>query len=161
MSLNIKDETILDNEISEENKSKADKNFRKQYNDLINQLEMKDIVINKASFETLDYDYVPSDKRTEVKWRTSASYKNMENELRVFQRYNVTISDFKEKAAKAKLTFVFLIVYQSKINMDDKYFDIFKGVNLTLNTWPYFREFVHDSVTRMGWPPFIAPLYKA
>lgn len=161
MSTGVKNKSSLNNKTSIEKDNQAAKKFREQYNAFINQLEMTDIIINKAMMEMLDYDYVPSDNKTTVNWRTSANYENKENEIRVSQRFNVTISDKPGKQIKAKLTFVFLVVYNSKIPLNDELFSTFKDVNLSLNTWPYFREFVHNNMIRMGWPPFIAPLYKA
>ena len=36
----------------------------------------------------------------------------------------------------------------------------FANVNGVFNAWPYFREFVHASLSRMGLPPFILPVYR-
>ena len=44
--------------------------------------------------------------------------------------------------------------------MTKDYFAIFARVNLPVNTWPYFREFVHSMISRMGLPPVVLPLVK-
>jgi preprotein translocase subunit SecB len=44
--------------------------------------------------------------------------------------------------------------------MTKDYFGVFVQVNLPVNTWPYFREFVHSTVSRMGLPPVVLPLVK-
>lgn len=36
----------------------------------------------------------------------------------------------------------------------------FTDLNALVNAWPYFRELVHDTTTRMGIPPFFLPLLR-
>jgi hypothetical protein len=36
----------------------------------------------------------------------------------------------------------------------------FAQINGIFNAWPYFREFVHAALARMGLPPFILPVYR-
>jgi hypothetical protein len=36
----------------------------------------------------------------------------------------------------------------------------FAEINGIFNAWPYFREFVHAALARMGLPPFILPVYR-
>ncbi len=130
---------------------------RKEYNNFVKQIEVDDIRIVSAQVNILDYSYFPSS--AEVKWRTKASYEKVEEQFNVFHRYNVTIWDKEMKEAKAKISVTFLVSYSSKIPISDDLFTIFKVRNLPLNTWPYLREFVHNTTMRMGWPPFIAPTY--
>ena len=129
----------------------------KSYNEFVSQIQITKLHIVSAQFKMLDYSYFPSS--AEVKWRKGASYEQTEEQFNVSHRYNVTIWDKKAKGAKAKISVTFRVVYSSKIPISDELFEIFKGRNLPLNTWPYFREFVHNAIIRMGWPSFIAPTY--
>jgi len=129
----------------------------KDYNDFVTQIEITGIHIVSAQINMLDYSYFPSS--AEVKWRKTASYEKAEEQFNVFHRYNVTILDKETKGAKAKISVTFRVVYSSKIPINDDLFEVFKVRNLPLNTWPYFREFVHNAIMRMGWPSFIAPTY--
>jgi preprotein translocase subunit SecB len=36
----------------------------------------------------------------------------------------------------------------------------FRDGNVIFNCWPYFREYLQDSVQRMGFPPLIAPFLR-
>ena len=130
---------------------------RKDYNNFVRQIEINNIRIVSAQVNILDYSYFPSS--AEVKSRMKASYEKVEEQFNVFHRYNVTILDKETKEAKAKISVTFLVSYSSKIPISDDLFTIFKVRNLPLNTWPYLREFVHNTTMRMGWPPFIAPTY--
>ena len=129
----------------------------KSYNEFVTQIKITKLHIVSTEFKMLDYSYFPSS--AEVKWRTRASYEQAEEQFNVSHRYNVTILDKETKQAKAKISVIFYVVYSSKIPINDGLFEVFKVRNLSLNTWPYFREFVHNAIMRMGWPPFIAPTY--
>ncbi len=146
--------------MSEEKGTKRTKLLsNKEYNNFIKQIEVEDIHVVSAKTNILDYSYFPSS--AEVKWRTKASYEKQDEQFNVFHKYNVTIYDKETKEAKAKIIVNFLVIYSSKIPISDDLFAKFKVRNLPLNTWPYFREFVHNAIMRMGWPPFIAPTYVA
>ena len=129
----------------------------KEYNDFVTQIEITDLHIVSAQINKLDCSYFPSS--AEVKCRKAASYEKGEEQFNVFHRYNVTIHDKETKEVKAKISVIFRVVYSSKLSISDELFEVFKGRNLPLNTWPYFREFVHNAIMRMGWPSFIAPTY--
>ncbi|MBA7478096.1 hypothetical protein ES707_13512 [subsurface metagenome] len=137
-------------------KQKKVSSFR-EYNNFVKQIEIDDLRIVSAQVNILDYSYFPSS--TEVKWRMRASYEKTEEQFSVSHRYNVTILNKETNEAKAKISVTFFVVYSSEIPISDDFFRIFKTRNLPLNTWPYFREFVHNVTMRMGWPPFIAPTY--
>jgi hypothetical protein len=55
----------------------------------------------------------------------------------------------------------FEVRYSTAQRMTDEIFNEFGRRNLPLNTWPYFREFVHAALARTGWPVFVLPVYKA
>jgi hypothetical protein len=129
----------------------------KDYNNFVNQVEIADLRIISAQFKLVDYSYIPSSAK--VNLRMSASYEKAEGQFSADHRYNVTISEKGSKGAKAKISVTFRVVYFSKIAISDDLFEIFEARNLPLNTWPYFREFIHNTTLRMGWAPLIAPSY--
>lgn len=57
---------------------------------------------------------------------------------------------------------IFELTYRVPSNMSAPEEDLaeFARVNSVFNAWPYFREFVHASLARMGLPPFILPVYR-
>jgi len=129
---------------------------QQRYNSFIRGLDIEDICLTSATIQNLDHYYSPSS--AEVRWRMAASYENRENKIEVSHRYNVRILE-KGKELKAKIAVTFCVTYKSEMPMTEELFEGFKNQNLPLNTWPYFREFVHNAVLRMGWPPFIAPTF--
>jgi hypothetical protein len=134
-----------------------------QYNELIKQIDLIDICTQSAHFENPGCDELPN--TNSVSYTTKTWFINIENhtEFHAFQQYNVNIKDTKIRGNKktiAKLWVIFRVTYSTKIPMNDTLFEIFQKSNLPLNTWPYFREFTHNSFTRMGWSKIIAPSYK-
>jgi len=124
------------------------------YNNFIKELDIEDIRLTSATIKNLDCYYSPSS--AEVRWTMAANYENRDGKIEVFNRYNVRILE-KGEELKAKISVIFCVTYSSKAPMTDELFKEFKDRNLPLNTWPYFREFLHNAVLRMGWAPFIAP----
>ena len=126
------------------------------YNGFIRGLDIKDIRLTSAAIENIECSYMPTE--AVIKWRVAASYENKENRIEVIHRYNVRVLE-KDIDLRARIKVVFCVTYDSGTPMNNDYFARFKTRNLPLNTWPYFREYIHNSLSRMGWPPFIAPAF--
>jgi hypothetical protein len=61
------------------------------------------------------------------------------------------------------LTAVYYLMYESGSSLADVAPDKLKafiGVNAVHNAWPYWRELVQSTMTRMGLPPVTVPLLK-
>lgn len=128
----------------------------KGYNGFIRGLGIKDIRLTSATIENIECSYMPSE--AVIKWRIASSYENKEKRIEIIHRYNVRVLE-KNIDLKAKIKVVFCVTYESETPMNDDYFERFKARNLPLNTWPYFREYIHNSLSRMGWSSFVAPAY--
>lgn len=48
----------------------------------------------------------------------------------------------------------------AEMTADEDQLAAFARLNGVFNAWPYFREFVHASLARMGLPPFLLPVYR-
>lgn len=132
----------------------------RMYNAFMKDLRIKDIRLASATIKNLDCSYSPSS--AEIRWRIAAKYENRDDQIEVLNRYNVKILELeKDKGPKATITIIFCVTYDSKMPMTEELFEKFRDQSLLLHTWPYFREFVHNAVSRMGWPPFIAPIFTA
>ncbi|MCD4830595.1 MAG: hypothetical protein K8R02_02160 [Anaerohalosphaeraceae bacterium] len=57
---------------------------------------------------------------------------------------------------------VFLLVYQAKdlSNFNQKAFDSFGQANGIYNAWPYWREYVQNTTSRMGLPVLTVPVFR-
>ncbi len=138
------------------NMDKKETVTKPNYNGFIKGLDIKNIRLVSATIENMDCNYFPSS--AVVKWRMAANFENKDGEINVFHRYNVRVLE-QGKEVKAKMAMKFCVTYNSQAPMTEELFKRFKDSNLPINTWPYFREFVHSIISRMGWPPFIAPTF--
>jgi hypothetical protein len=60
----------------------------------------------------------------------------------------------------AQISIILGLLFSSQQPMTPEIFDVFKDVNLPVNTWPFLREFVSTTLGRMGWQPFTLPALK-
>ncbi len=70
----------------------------------------------------------------------------------------------KKKVLSIKVSYVLTYSYSIEGGPSPKklndYIAAFGGINGVLNAWPYLREFVQSTTTRMGLPPFFLPLHR-
>jgi hypothetical protein len=59
------------------------------------------------------------------------------------------------------VTATFGLRFSSNVPTTEGLLDVFRHVNLPMNTWPYWREFAQSTATRLGWPAITAPLLKS
>ncbi len=45
-------------------------------------------------------------------------------------------------------------------DLNEEHFVQFAQLNAIMNAWPYFRELVQNSTSRMGLPPVVMPLFR-
>ena len=133
------------------------KKAQESYNNFIKQIQINDIKLTASKIENSDCNYFP--KSAEISWKDTAKFEMEGKKFIIFHRYDVRVKDTPTKEIKAKVSVTFCVSYESKISMTEELFEPFKVRNLPINTWPYFREYVHDVLGRMGWPPFIMPVY--
>jgi hypothetical protein len=63
-------------------------------------------------------------------------------------------------SVRAEMEVRFGLHFTSARPMTSAIFEVFKSVNLPVNTWPFLREFVSTALGRMGWQPFTLPALK-
>lgn len=134
--------------------------FRKSYNKFIEGLKLDEIYLLSANVRYLKE--VDFKKRVLIKTRASAQLEILPgNAFKVIQKYSLEAKPKEENdITYLRISCEFAVIYDSKVKPTAKVFAIFKDSNLRLNTWPYFREFVHNTIARMNLPPMIAPLLK-
>lgn len=79
-----------------------------------------------------------------------------------FQAFHKYTAEFKGDRNRklAKVEVEFGLDYASDEPMNDELFEVFAETNLPLNSWPYFREYLSSTVSRIGWIPFTLPARK-
>lgn len=87
--------------------------------------------------------------------------KNEEGEIEILHKYRLNGKDTKLKKIAIKIECAFCLTFSSKKNFSQDFFEIFKSINLPVNSWPFFREFIFTLTSKMNIPPLTLPLFKA
>ncbi len=126
------------------------------YNAFIKQIELRVIWLKSAEVRNSHGPDAP--KEATIAVSKEASYEEIAVGFRAYQQYELRIEAANALAAEIKV--VFAADFTSNESMTDGIFTLFKEVNLPVNTWPYFREFVATTMGRWGWGPFTLPAFK-
>lgn len=72
------------------------------------------------------------------------------------------VPEQQEPEVVARVETSFLVTYVEKVGaeLSDEAIDEFAQHNVPFNVWPYWREVVHASFSRMGLPRVVLPLYR-
>ncbi len=81
-----------------------------------------------------------------------------DNLVRVFQNYTLKIANKdNENDVFVSIDATFLLDFQTGGPIDDEVFEIFSQSTVLIDSWPYFREIVQNTLLRMGLAPIIIP----
>jgi len=85
---------------------------------------------------------------------------NEEGRVEVLVTYNLLARSKGSRKAFLRIKCEYDLVYESAERLPQEFFEMYSKTSLPLNVWPYFREFVQSTSTRMGLPPITMPLFK-
>lgn len=106
-------------------------------------------------------DAVDTAKRIDLDLKATPSYKmNGERECLMTHMYELAARYEGKRKALFKVSCRYEVLYRVAAPMTDEIFGIFSQTSLTLTTWPFFREFVHNATARMGMPPLPLPVLR-
>jgi hypothetical protein len=127
------------------------------YVEFIQQLELERIWLKFSRVTNSFGGDIPQGASVTI--NDSHSWKDSDNGFQAFHKYTAEFrSERNRKLAKVDVEFG--LDYGSEEPMTDELFEIFAENNLPLNSWPYFRELLASTVSRMGWIPFTLPARK-
>ncbi|WP_119313922.1 hypothetical protein [Calidithermus terrae] len=130
-----------------------------EYGKFIEGLELFEVRLVRLNVEARSFAIKPADTRLEV--ADEASYTLVDGGFEVFHRYSLLATDAQQSSEPVgRIEAEFGLRFTSAQPINQPYFEIFRDVNLPVNTWPYWRELVQAMTARMGWPPITMPLLK-
>lgn len=138
-------------------KRSSSSRFQEDYLHFLGQLGITDVRLISAKIDNFAFP-MPS-RNYSVNVRTRTSYENAKGRIDMFHHYNLRILAQETQRPVAKLSVAFCVSYSSQISMTDEIFNTFKEHSLPLTTWPYFREFVHNTFSRMGLLGLVPPAF--
>lgn len=141
-----------------------DKSTRKispeDYRTILGLLELDDIFINSYSAK-LNKDSVS--KCLSFKISESSKFEQKNNDLNIDYTFKFVAKDTDNNEIALTINTTYSILYKIKnegIIITEDFMEVFRQVSLGMLLWPYFREFVNNTIYRMGMPQLVLPLKK-
>jgi hypothetical protein len=129
-----------------------------EYAEFISQINLRRIWLNEAHVK--NYRGFRTPEHATVNMASTERWEQDDRGFIAFQKWDVTFADRDTDHVHAELTAEFGLHFSSDIPMTEPIFEIFADANLPVNTWPYLREFLGSTLSRMNWFPFTLPALK-
>jgi len=140
--------------------NKKEKIDPKTYSEILIKLELKEIYLESCSVSHKREELLKQ-KGLDVAIKDKASYVQKDSKLSVTHKYDLTVKTPEmDRGFALKISISFCLTFHSEEIISKDFFDVFRTINLPLNSWPYFREFVQNMTQRMNMPPITLPFVK-
>lgn len=130
----------------------------KEYKDKLGNVELKSICLDSFS-ATVNRDKLGSSMKTSITDKREYEIKE-DGDVVFLHSFELINTSKLKKDYGIKITCSYSLCFRSKLELTSDFWDIFSAVNLHINTWPYFREFVQNTTQRMSLLPLTLPLIK-
>lgn len=128
----------------------------KEYNKLLKHINIADIVLKDIKSTLFKFSI---EEMARLEFKEAAQIINLKDDL-----INVEISYLLRAIAKKKKIFdlkaKYIVSFATDRQIPKEFFDIYNEISLPLQTFPYFRELVNSTISKMGLPALILPLRK-
>jgi len=85
-----------------------------------------------------------------------------DNHFKVYQDFSLAIADSGNRENPVvTVNSTFTLSFESEMAIDEDIFEILAQTTVLITAWPYFRELVQSTTTRMGIPPVVIPPLQA
>lgn len=131
---------------------------KKEYRSILNGLELDELCLEKGKFSVNKNELKPN---SNMKIEDKASFKQRgKNIVHIKHVYKLSVLNKESQKMSFNIECTFFIQFSTEKPLTKEFFDIYKNINLPINTWPYFREFVNNTTVRMNLPALTLPLFK-
>lgn len=132
---------------------------RKLYNKILKGIELQDIYYVTGKFsiarEALS-------QNSDIKITKNAKFDVLsKNFVRLSHTYKLHVINKESNKRCINIECTFGLDLQSNEEFTEEFFEIFKEINLPINTWPFFREHVFNITSKMNIPPLTLPLFRS
>jgi len=128
----------------------------KKYNELLQYLELKDLYLKESRCELHSRNL---DDNASIEFREKAGKVNLvENTASIEIAYDLNVHSKESKILTISAKYV--IIYEVAQKLPEEFFEIYTNFTLPIQTFPYLRELVHSTTTKMGLPHLLLPLRK-
>ncbi len=130
-----------------------------EYKKILQGLDLVSISLKESkTFINTDI-IIPKELDIQIKDESTFSIKD-DGIVFIFHRYKIDARKPQSKTRFVQIDVIFLVKVISRETFSNDFFEVYKNVSLHLNTWPYLREFVNQTTSRMNIPPLTLPFYK-
>jgi len=131
--------------------------FHKEYENFIKNLSLKELKLTSVSASVQD-DFSPP---ANLRIKDTPEYEEIgEKQILVSIKYHLEAIKQGAKSPGLIIDAHYTLLYTTEIPMTREFFEIFKQSSLRLQTWPYFRQIVHQITLEMHLPPLILDTIK-
>lgn len=129
-----------------------------EYKEILQKVDLESIALEECSVKVKRKNIRNS---MQLAIKSSANHIFLEaGKIEFTHEYELISFADKKKEYAMKINCSYKILLTSEADIHEDFPKIFAKVNLSINTWPYFREFVQNMVQRINFPPLTLPLLK-
>lgn len=130
-----------------------------EYRVFIQGLTLRDVRLTRGSYHSERTEITPTKHTLRVD--EEATFALLSGGFEVRHAYTLLlVNKGTEETCCGRIEAEFALRFDSETPLTAEIFEIFRQVNLGMNTWPYWREFVQAGAARMNWPAITLPLLK-
>ncbi len=141
-------------------KNKPLKIAKEVYDSFIQDLELCTIVIRDIDVKSKLENMPSPGNQIPVKISNKSEFFRPDNEQLIVHHLSQVVSKNKQTNKEiCRIRVLYVITYSSRF-FSEEIWPIFSTVNVPVNIWPYFREFVHNTTQRCGLPTLTLGMLK-
>lgn len=129
-----------------------------EYAEFVRQLELTDIWLARASVENHYGPGAAAQARLQVS--SHDTFELQPDGFDAYVEYRVAVMDENTTETLGVILVEFGTHFLSEQRLSPDLFEVFRRTNLPVNTWPYLREFLQSTASRMNWQAVTLPVYK-
>lgn len=133
------------------------------YSKILDSINLENIALVDSSFKVKDCE--ENGGNINLKFNDSYSFLDKQDYICFYSSFKL-IGSFEGNPESQEL-FVMKAKYEIRYSKKDKkvdistdFFQVFKEISLPMFTWPYFREFIQNTLVRACIPPVTLPVRK-
>jgi preprotein translocase subunit SecB len=128
-----------------------------QYRDSLTNVELLEIYLVKSTVE-INKDLLSADSIPSIDIKDKFKFLNGKKETNISVEYKLKAFDKNKKTDILNISAEYTVLLQTKENLSDEFWEIYQKATLPLIIWPYLREYIQSTTSRMNIPPLTLPM---
>lgn len=128
----------------------------KEYNRLLNEIELESLYMSEASATANKSDW--EDEATLDLKEKASLIEIKDNRAKMKVDYTLLAKSGEATILKVNVTYIVNFAFKGEVTED--FFELYSVYSLPIQTYPFFREYVNSTVSKMDLPQLWLPLRK-